>query len=111
MHLTHQEHPVQLEKYAVNCRLKCLYLGRSGRLDIQRSVNKLASAVTKETQACDIQLESLISYIHLTSEYRQYCHVGNTVQHCRLGLFQDLDFAVNFLYLVMSQISLHQLDV
>ena len=21
--------------------------------------------------------------------YRQYCHVGNKVQHCRLGLFQD----------------------
>ena len=24
--------------------------------------------------------------------YRQYCHVGNTAQHCRLGLFQDSDF-------------------
>ena len=24
---------------------------------------------------------------------RQYCHVGNTAQHCRLGLFQDSDFA------------------
>ena len=24
-----------------------------------------------------------------------YCHVGNTAQHCRLGLFQDSDFAGN----------------
>ena len=34
-----------------------------------------------------------ISYIHHTSEYRQYCYVGNTAQQCRLGLFQDSDFA------------------
>ena len=26
-------------------------------------------------------------------ECRHYCHVGNTVQRCRLGLFQDSDFA------------------
>ena len=37
-----------------------------------------------------------ISYIHHTSDYRQYCHVGNTAQHCRLGLFQDSDFAGDF---------------
>ena len=35
----------------------------------------------------------LISFIHNTSDHRQYCHVGNTAQHCRLGLFQDSDFA------------------
>ena len=35
----------------------------------------------------------LISYIHYTSEYKQYCHVGNTAKQCRLGLFQDSDFA------------------
>ena len=28
-----------------------------------------------------------------TSEHRQYCHVGDTAQQCRLGLFQDSDFA------------------
>ena len=31
--------------------------------------------------------------ISMPSQFRQYCHVGNTAQHCRLGLFQDLDFA------------------
>ena len=25
-----------------------------------------------------------------------YCHVGNTAQHCRLGLFQDSEFAGDF---------------
>ena len=35
----------------------------------------------------------LISYIRHTCEYKQYCNVGNTAKHCRLGLFQDSDFA------------------
>ena len=73
--------------------LKCLYLACIGRHDIFWSVNKLARAVTKWTKACDKRLARLISYIHHTSEYPQYCYVGNTAQHCRLGLFQDSDFA------------------
>ena len=35
----------------------------------------------------------MIAYIHYTSEYKQYCHVGNNAKQCRLGLFQDSDFA------------------
>ena len=50
-------------------------------------------AVTKWTEACDKRLARLISYIHHTCELRQYCCVGNTAQQCRLGLFQDSDFA------------------
>ena len=73
--------------------LKCLYLARIGRPDILWSVNKLARSITKWTKACDKRLNRLISYIHHTSEYRQYCHVGNTAKQCRLGLFQDSDFA------------------
>ena len=45
------------------------------------------------TRACDKRLNRLISYIHHTCEYKQYCHVGNTAKQCRLGLFQDSDFA------------------
>ena len=56
-------------------------------------MNKLARAITKWTKACDKRLARLISYIHHTCEYRQYCYVGNTAQQCRLGLFQDSDFA------------------
>ena len=73
--------------------LKCLYLARIGRPGILWSVNKLARAITKWIDACDRRLARLISYNHHTSEYRQCCHVGNTAQHCRLGLFQDSDFA------------------
>ena len=69
--------------------LKCLYLARIGRPDILWSVNKLARSITKWTKACDKRLNRLISYIHHTSEYKQYCHVGNTAKQCRLGLFQD----------------------
>ena len=73
--------------------LKCLYLTRFGRPDILWSVNKLARSITKWTKACDKRLNRLISYIHHTCEYKQYCHVGNTAKQCRLGLFQDSDFA------------------
>ena len=73
--------------------LKCLYLARIGRPDILWSVNKLARSITKWTKACDKRLNRLISYIHHTCEYRQYCHVGKTGKQCRLGLFQDSDFA------------------
>ena len=56
--------------------LKCLYLARIGRPDILWSVNKLARSITKRTNACDKRLNRLNSYIHHTSEYKQYCHVG-----------------------------------
>ena len=59
--------------------VECLYLARIGRPDIIWSVNK--------------RLTRLISYIHHTCDYRQYCYAGNTAQQCRLGLFQDSDFA------------------
>ena len=73
--------------------LKCLYLARIGRPDIPWSVNKLARSITKWTKACDKRLNRLISYIHHTCEYKQYCYVGNTAKQCRLGLVQDSDFA------------------
>ena len=55
-------------------------------------MNKLARSITKWTKACDKRLNRLISCIHHTCEYRQYCHVGNSAEQCRLGLFQDSDF-------------------
>ena len=73
--------------------LKCLYLARIGRPDILWSVNKLARSITKWTKACDKRLCRLISYIHHACESKQYYYVGNTAKQCRLGLFQDSDFA------------------
>ena len=65
--------------------LKCLYLARIGRPDILWTVNKLARSITKWTKACDKCLNRLISYIHHTCEYKQYCHVGNTAKQLQIG--------------------------
>ena len=73
--------------------LKCHYLARIGRPYIPWSVNKLARSITGWSKACDKRLNRLISYIHHTCEYKQCCYVGNTAKQCRLGLFQDSDFA------------------
>ena len=78
--------------------LKSMYLARIGRPDILWSVNKLARSITKWTKACDKRLNRLISYIHHTCEYTQYCYLGNTAKQCRLGLFQDSDFAGDLEY-------------
>ena len=83
----------ELSKVSSQIVLKCLYLARIGRPDILWSVNKLARSITKWTKACDKRLNRLISYIHHTCEYKQYCYVGNTAKQCKLGLFQDSDFA------------------
>ena len=73
--------------------LKCLDLARIGRPDILWSVNQLARVVTKWTAARGRRLARLFSYIHHANEFKQYCHVGNTAQQCRLGLLQDSEFA------------------
>ena len=82
-------------KYALKLFWNGLYLARIGRPDIQWSVNKLARSITKWTKACDKRLNRLISYVHHTCEYKQYCHVGNTAKQSRLGLFQNSDFAAD----------------
>ena len=78
-----------LSKVCSQIVLKCLYLPRIGRPDILWYVNELARAITEWTRACDKRLARLISYIHHTCDFKQYCHVGNTAKQCRLGLFQD----------------------
>ena len=73
--------------------LNFLVLARIGRPGILWSVDTLARAFTEWTRACEKRLARLIENIHHTCEFKQYCHVGNTAQHCRLGLIQDSDFA------------------
>ena len=104
--------------------LKCLYLARLGRPDIPWAgwKNKLVRVVKKWTRVCDKRFFLLISCIHHTNDYRHYCHVGNTASHCRLGLFQDSDFAGdredskstsrrNLMYFRRSNIGSPQLNV
>ena len=73
--------------------LTCSCLARIGRLDILWSVNKLEKSITKWTKACDKRLNRLISYIHHTCEFKQYCYVCNASKQRILGLFQESDFA------------------
>ena len=71
----------ELSKVCSQIFLKYLHLTRIGRPDILWSVNKLARSITKWTKACEKRLSRLISYIHHTSEYKQYWHVGNTANN------------------------------
>ena len=63
----------KLSKVSSQIVLQCLYLARIGRPDKPWSVNKLARSITQWTKACDKELNRLISYIHHTCEYKQYC--------------------------------------
>ena len=83
----------ELSQVSSQIVLKCLHLARIGRPDILWSVNKFARSITKWTRACYKRLCRLISYTHRTCGYKQYCYVGKTAKQCRLGLFQDSDFA------------------
>ena len=87
-----EEENGSVEELSIVCCAKLfwnvLYLARIGRPDILWSVIKLDRAVTQWTKACYKRLARLIAYIHHTCEYRQCWYVGNTAQHCRLGLFQ-----------------------
>ena len=83
--ITSRETVGEVSKVCSQIVLKCVYLARIRRPDILWSVNKLARSITKWTKACDKRLSRLISYIHHTCENKQYCRVGNTAQHCRLG--------------------------
>ena len=112
----------ELSKVWSQIVLKCSYPARIGRPDILWPVNKFARSVTKWTGACDRILARLMSYIHHTSGYRQYCHVGNTAQHCRLGLFEDshlagdlwglkINLGWNLMYFRKSNTCFQKLDV
>ena len=68
----------ELSKVCSQIVLKCLYLTRIGRPDILWSVNNFARSISKWTKARVKRLNRLISYIHHTCEYKQYCSVGNT---------------------------------
>ena len=83
-------------KFSTACShfvMKFLYLACNGRLDVLWAWGKVARSITKWTRACDRRLNRLISYIHHTREYKQYCQVNNSAIQCRLGLFEDSDFA------------------
>ena len=102
--------------------LKCLYLARIGRPDILWSVNKLARSITKWTKACDKRLNRLISYIHHTCEYKQYCHVEILRSNADWDCFRTLTlreilmienplWGEHYVFLAVTHICSKKLDV
>ena len=84
------------QRLALKTVSKCLYSARIGRPELLWTVNYLAKISYKSgtEHACDLRQARLIIYIRRTPNKKQYCHGGNLVE-CKLGLFQDADFAVN----------------
>ena len=72
-----------------------LLLGTYWKPDILWSVNKLARSITKWTKACDKRLDRLISYIHHTCEYKQYCHVEILLNNADWNCFKTLTSRVS----------------
>ena len=52
-------------------------------------MNKLARAVTKCTKAWDKRVARLISYIHHTSEFRQYCYVNAEQDYFKILILHE----------------------
>ena len=73
--------------------LKCLYLARIGRLDILWSVNKFARSITRWTKACDKRRKRLILIFIIHVNTNNIVMWVILQKQCRLGLFQDSDFA------------------
>ena len=42
------------------------------------------------------RMARLRRYLEGISDVQQFCHVGNSASECKLGVFQDADFAGNF---------------
>ena len=100
-----QDEQESCQKFALKIVLKFLYLARIGRADILLTVNKLVRATTKKTRACDKRLARLISCIHNTSTFRQYCHVGNNTVNPR---HEDFFYFSNLMELQEANVSVKQ---
>ena len=94
------DHPLQrrrnkicwrIVKYMLSNCSEMLILGKNWTTRFfLRSVNKLARSITNRTKACDKRLNRLISHIHHTSEYKQYCHVGILLSNADWDCFRTL---------------------
>ena len=80
-------------QYVLRLFWNALYSASIGRTDFSWSVNTLARPVTKWIKDCDNRLLRLINYVNQTKNFIQFCHVGNQIEDCKLGLFQDASFA------------------
>ena len=86
----------QLENYQrhalsdrIEVPISCSYWSSSS---IFWTVNSSSRSVTKWSRAFDKTVAILISYIHQTTIYQQYCFVGEKATDWTWVLFQDADF-------------------
>ena len=86
IHSMHRWPPLQRRRNEICWRIVTCMLSNCSEMLFLGTYWKTWYSLVSE-QTCTI------SYIHHTRRCRQYCHVGNTAKQCRLGLFQDSDFA------------------
>ena len=77
-----------LDNIASQIVLTCLYLARHNRPDILWSVNYLARNITKWSVADDKRLHRLISYLHHTRDYIQFCFAGDNIRDCCIKTYE-----------------------
>lgn len=75
--------------------LKAFYLARKYRIDCPYAVSMLAREVTRWNVACDKRLHRLMRYIPHTTNWIQFCWVGDKLEDCFLALFCDSGFAAD----------------
>ena len=80
--------PIQGRRNGICWRIVKGLLTYCSRMSII-STHWWALLYTERTGARGTRSAHWIWYIHHTGEFKQHCHVGNTAQQCRLGLFQD----------------------
>ena len=82
-----------LSMIACNVVLKCLWVARLLSPYILWTVNTLAREITKWTVASDKRLHRLISYMHHTDDWVQFCYVGDPIKDIHLVMCPDASFA------------------
>ena len=73
-------------------RIQMLVRGTKWTARIAMVGKHYTRSVTRWNKACDEILLRLINYINVTQDDRQMCHVGNKIEDCNHGLFQDASF-------------------
>lgn len=75
--------------------MKVLYGARMCRYDLLHACQALACTVTKWSLRCDRRLHRMIAYIHQTIDLCMFGWMGDAMDHIRLWLYTDADFAAD----------------
>ena len=73
--------------------MKILYGARTGRYDLIRPAQALASRITKWNHLCDRKLHRIVSYVNSTLALHLYGWVGDSAEFIELVAYCDADLA------------------